>query len=205
MTARASEDMAQVYLAVTPGQARYIVGRRMGSIGSWLGLGQTDTPEHAPLRELVQALERLEPGQARHLARFAYLLGRVAHADRHISREETETMERLVRDEGGLSADQAMLVVSLAKASNLIFGATADFEVAREFTESAAYPEKLALARCLFAVAATDASISMVEETEIHRILNQLRIEPSDLTALRVAHRKFLPGLAPPPPSPERA
>ena len=107
-------------------------------------------------------------------------------------------MERLVRDEGGLSADQALLVVSLAKASNLLFGATADFEVAREFAESATYPDKLALARCLFAVAATDEAISMVEETEIHRILNQLRIQPSDLTTLRVAHRTFLPGLAPP-------
>ena len=38
----------------------------------------------------------------------------------------------------------------------------------------------------------------MVEETEIHRILTQLRIQPSDLTALRVEHRKFLPGLTTP-------
>jgi len=174
----------------------------MGSISSWLGLGKTETPEHAPLRELVNALDRLEPGQARHIARFAYLLGRVAHADRHVSREETETMERLVRDEGHISADQAMLLVGLAKASNLLFGGTADFEVAREFAESATYADKLALASCLFAVAAIDASISMVEETEIHRILNQLRIEPSDMTALRVAHRKFLPGLVPPSPEP---
>ena len=56
--------------------------------------------------------------------------------------------------------------------------------------------DKLALARCLFAVAATDASISLAEESEIHRILNQLRIDPRDLTALRVQHRKFLPGLS---------
>jgi uncharacterized tellurite resistance protein B-like protein len=170
----------------------------MGSIASWLGLGKTETPEHAPLRELVTALDRLEPERAHHLARFAYLLGRVAHADRVVTREETDTMEQLVRDEGQVSSDQAMLVVSLAKASNLLFGGTADFEVAREFASHASYAEKLALARCLFAVAATDESISMIEETEIHRILNQLRIEPSDLTALRVAHRKFLPGLVPP-------
>ena len=176
----------------------------MVSIASWLGLAKTETPEHTPLRELVNALDRLEPGRARHLARFAYLLGRVAHADREVSRGETDTMEQLVRDEGQISGEQAMLVVSLAKASNLLFGSTADFEVAREFAENASYAEKLALARCLFAVAATDASISMVEETEIHRILNQLRIEPPDLTALRIAHRKFLPGLTAPPPSGSR-
>jgi len=167
----------------------------MKRIASWLGLAKDTTKERSPLRDVVDALEGLDAEQARHLARFAYLLGRVAHADRHVSAEETQAMERLVREQGGLSADQSILVVTLAKSSNVLFGATADFEVAREFSESASYPQKLALARCLFAVAATDESISMIEETEIHRIINHLRIEPPDLTAIRLAHRSFLPGL----------
>jgi uncharacterized tellurite resistance protein B-like protein len=172
----------------------------MGNIWSWLGLGTREPQEYSPLRDLVDALDRLEPQRARHIARFAYLLGRVAHADQHASAEETAVMERLVLNEGSLTRDQAMLVVSLAKTSNLLFGGTADFEVAREFAESASYEEKLALARCLFAVAASEDSISMTEETEIHRILNQLKIEPADLTALRVAHRTHLPGLTTRPP-----
>jgi uncharacterized tellurite resistance protein B-like protein len=167
----------------------------LNSLLSWLGLKQADTPEHTPLRELVDALDRLEPDRARHLARFAYLLGRVAHADRRVSPGETQAMERLVSQEGGLAAEQAMLVVALAKTSNTMFGGTADFQVAQEFAETATYDEKLALARCLFAVAATDDSISMAEETEIHRITNQLKIQPQDLTALRVEHRRFLPGV----------
>ena len=167
----------------------------MKSIRSWLGLEPASTTEHAPLRDLVDALDRLEPERARHLARFAYLLGRVAYADRHISAEETREMETLVSTEGQLSADQAMLVVSLAKTSNLLFGGTADFDVAQEFAETATYEQKLALARCLFAVASSDRSISLTEESEIHRITNQLRIEPQDLTALRLQHRRFLPGL----------
>ena len=56
---------------------------------------------------------------------------------------------------------------------------------------------KVALTRCLFAVAASEDAISMAEETEIHRILNQLKIQPQDLTAIRVANRAHLPGLAP--------
>ena len=104
-------------------------------------------------------------------------------------------MERLVLDEGGLTHDQAVLVVGLAKTSNMLFGGTADFEVARDFAEHASYEQKLALARCLFAVAATEDAISLVEEAEIHRILNQLKIQHPDLVALRVAHRKHLPGL----------
>jgi uncharacterized tellurite resistance protein B-like protein len=114
-----------------------------------------------------------------------------------VSAKETAAMEHLVLEQGGISSDQAMLVVSLAKTSNLLFGGTADFEVAREFAAHAGYDDKLALARCLFAVAASEDSISMTEETEIHRILNQLKIEPADLTALRVSHRAHLPGLKP--------
>jgi hypothetical protein len=34
----------------------------------------------------------------------------------------------------------------------------------------------------------------MAEEAEIHRILNQLRILPQDLTTLRVEHGRYLPG-----------
>jgi uncharacterized tellurite resistance protein B-like protein len=166
------------------------------TLRSWLGLERPEAPESAPLRDLVEALDRLEPERARHLARFAYLLGRVAVADRHISPEETRAMESLVMEEGGLTTDQALMVVTLAKSSNLLFGGTADFQVAQEFAASASYDEKLALTRCLFAVASTDQTISMAEETEIHRIANQLKIEPGDLTALRVQHRSYLPGVA---------
>jgi uncharacterized tellurite resistance protein B-like protein len=168
----------------------------VAKLRAWLGLDRTATAEAAPLRDVVDALDRLEPERARHLARFAYLLGRVAHADRVVSEEETRAMEALVKDEGGIDAERATLVVSLARSSNLLFGGTADFLVAQEYAETASYEQKLALARCLFAVAATDDVISMAEETEIHRITNQLRIEPQDLTRLRVAHRAYLPGLS---------
>jgi hypothetical protein len=44
-------------------------------------------------------------------------------------------------------------------------------------------------------LSAADASISTTEEGEIHRIARELRIEPSDLIALRVQHQRHLPGL----------
>jgi uncharacterized tellurite resistance protein B-like protein len=107
-------------------------------------------------------------------------------------------MESLVSDHGQLSKDQAMVVVQLAKTSNLLFGGTANYVVAREFSATATYDEKLALMRCLFAVSATDESISPAEESEIHRIANELRIDHADLVALRVAHQRLLPGLRQP-------
>ena len=167
------------------------------SIRSWLGLDRTaDERDLAPLRDTLDALDHLEPDRAKFLGAFAYLLGRVAHADAHISPDETRTMEQLVVEHGGIAADQAVVVVHLAQSNNHLFGGTANFLVAREFAGMSTYDQKLALMRCLFAVAATDESISLAEEGEIHKIARELRIEQRDLIAFRVAHRRHLPGIA---------
>lgn len=167
------------------------------SIQGWLGMSEpASASESAPLRDLVNALDRLEPARAQYLARFAYLLGRVARADEHVSAEETKAMEAVLAEHGGLSSEQAMLVVSLAKATHAMLGVTADFAITQEFTDSASYDERLALARCLFAVAASDARISTSEEAEVHRITNQLRVERPDLTQIRLQYRKALPGIS---------
>ena len=165
------------------------------ALRTWL---RVDEPkeEFAPLRDTLNALDQLEPHRARFLASFAYLLGRVAHADQQVTAEETAAMEALVTEEGLLSRDQAMVVVQLAKTSNLLFGGTANFLVAREFSSLASYEQKLALMRCLFAVSATDDSISLAEEAEIHRIANELGIQQPDLVALRVSHKRYLPGVS---------
>lgn len=162
----------------------------------WLGLADEEHTEPSALRDLVNSLDALEPERGRQLARFAYLLGRVALADRRVSDEETLAMEHLVAEQGNLTSDQATVVVGLAKNSNRLFGGTADFEVLRDFSVTASYDEKLALAGCLFTVAGADRSISLQEETELHRILNQLKILPEDLRALRARHARLLPGLA---------
>ena len=166
------------------------------SLRAWLGLDSTDTHDFAPLRETLEALDHLEPARARYLAAFAYLLGRVAHADQHVSPEETRAMEAHVQEEGGLSHEQAMLVVQLAKTSNLLFGGTANFIVARDFGELASEDEKLALLRCLFAVSATDASISLAEEGEIHKLARELAIDHAEVVKLRVQYGRHLPGVS---------
>lgn len=166
------------------------------TIRAWLGLDARQAEDSGPLRETLEALDHLQPERAKYLAAFAYLLGRIAHADRHVSPAETRAMESLVQDQGGLSVEQAMLVVQLAKTNNLLFGATADFLVAREFSALSSYAQKLSLMRCLFALAATDSSISTSEEGELHRVANELKIDHADLVALRVANRRHLPGLS---------
>jgi uncharacterized tellurite resistance protein B-like protein len=167
------------------------------SLRAWLGVDHDQEPESQPLRETLEALDHLEPDRARYLAAFAYLLGRIAHADEHVSPEETRAMEALVQEQGQLAHDQATVVVQLAQRSNLLFGGTASFLVAREFRELASYDQKVALMRCLFALSATDETISTSEEGEIHRLANELRLDHPDLIALRLQYRRHLPGISP--------
>lgn len=151
--------------------------------------------DQATLREVLDALDKMDPEQARYLARFAYLLGRVAHADQQVGPEETRTMEQILREEGHLPADQAALVVGLAKTSNLLFGGTDNYIVAREFEAQATPAQRLELLRCLFAVSVAEDGMSIVEEREIQRIARELRIDTPDVVALRLEFKKYLPGL----------
>jgi len=73
------------------------------SILKWLGLageapGRASVGDTETVRRIVQELDRLPPADARYIAAFAYILGRVAMADLAISADETQAMERIVTE-----------------------------------------------------------------------------------------------------------
>jgi uncharacterized tellurite resistance protein B-like protein len=148
------------------------------------GSGETET-----VRRIVDALDRLDPERARHLAAFAYILSRVARADLKISPEETRAMERIVIEHGGIPEDQAIVVVQIAKHQNLLFGSTENFLVTREFNRITSHEQKLALLDCLFGVAAAEAAVSVTEDHEIRNIARELGLSHQDFIAIRSRHR----------------
>lgn len=148
---------------------------------------QTET-----VRKIVQALDSMEPERARHLAAYAYLLSRVAFADQHISPEETAVMERRVMETGGLPEEQAILVVQMAKTQALLFSGTENFLVAREFGRIASHQQKLSLLHCLYAVCGADKRISTIEDNEIRKIANELKLSHQDFIAVRLHYRDRL-------------
>jgi len=153
--------------------------------------GQQD--QHvASIRKISQKLAEMEPERARYLAAFAYLLGRVAHADREITQEETEAMERIVMEQGHLPKEQAVMVVEIAKRQNQLFGHVENFLVTREFNELASRDMKLDLLNCLFAVSSSDESVSMLEDREIRQITSELLLDHSDFIEVRSKYRGFL-------------
>ena len=136
------------------------------SILDLFGLGakaETDREQGTEtVRKIVAELAALEPEKARYIAAFAYIMGRVAHADRQISSEETRAMEEIVRKLAHLPEAQAVLVVEIAKSQNRLFGGTENFLVTREFTDISTPDQRQELLDCLFAVSAADESISSV-------------------------------------------
>jgi uncharacterized tellurite resistance protein B-like protein len=144
------------------------------------------------VRKIASSLKEMDREQARYIACFAYLLGRVAHADMDISDEESREMEHIVETRAGLPEDQSALVVQIAKTQNELFGSTENYVVASEFNRIANRAQKIALLNCLFSVSSSDRSISTVEDNEIRMISQELRLDHSDFIAARSAFREHL-------------
>ncbi len=155
-------------------------------------LSEASSPETETVRKIVDALEGMDPVQARYVAAFAYLLSRVAQADQNISPEETRAMERIVMERGGLPEAQAILVVQMAKTQARMFGGTENFLVTQEFNEIATREQKMALLHCLYAVSAADNSVSTREDNEIRNISRELLLSHEDFINVRLEYRDYL-------------
>ena len=163
------------------------------SLWHWLGLGrETRAPEFDSLETIESALVGVERSRRRYVACFAYILARSARADQQITADESSAMERLVREHARIPADQAAEAVRLASIQGRRSGGTDDFVVTRKFDTIATHAEKLALVDALFAVTAVDASIVTIEDNEIRRIANELKIEHAEYIAVRSKHLKHL-------------
>jgi uncharacterized tellurite resistance protein B-like protein len=165
----------------------------MASWDVWRWLGVERPPaEREVLDAVVDILEHLEPDRARYVAGFAYLLGRVAGADSHVSQDEAAVMKRLVLEEGGLSEGEAEAVVRLALDDHRRFGGTHNLIVTRELAAVTTPEQRLGIVRCLFAISAADASVQVVEDNEIRRITQELKIEHADFVRARLEVREHL-------------
>lgn len=165
-----------------------LIGLGKGSGGG----GGASSGESPTVRKIASALRDMEPEQARYIAAFAYILGRVANADRVVDHAETATMCRLVREKGNLTQNQAALVVEMARQQAILFGASEDYLVTREFREISTREQRIALLDCLFAVSAADRSISALEGRVLMQIADELKLDRSEYTALRTTYRRYL-------------
>jgi len=139
----------------------------------------------ATVRRIVGELESLPPDRARHLAGFAYVLGRAANSDMMVTDAETALMERIVVEHGGIAEAQAVLVVEIAKQQERLLGGTEDFLVTRQWVAEASEEERIALLRCCFLVDAVDDEISAEESAVLNEIANELNLDAPTIARIR--------------------
>jgi uncharacterized tellurite resistance protein B-like protein len=168
----------------------------LASLLRFLGLGpssgaKTDADTET-VRRIAGKLERLEPGLARYVAAFAYVLARVASADLRVCETETAQMEQLVGEIGGLTPDAAALAVEIAKSQARLLGGTENYVVTREFRRIATASQRADGLRCLFAVAAADGTISAAESAEIQAIGEELGFTRAEVNAVRAQFKDKL-------------
>jgi uncharacterized tellurite resistance protein B-like protein len=172
--------------------------RPVGWFDRLSGRGEQVEAGSAAVRRIAAGLAALPPQEARTLAAFAYLLGRVAVADHEVSAAESARMEQLVVEVGKVPPEQAVLVVEIAKAQNRLVGHVENFQVSRELRELADEPQRRRVLDCLFAVSAAEAGISAEEESQVRQIASELGFSHGEYVAARAAwaeHRTVLRGL----------
>ena len=163
------------------------------TLWQWLGLeGAPAAPEADGVDRVEQALAGLDPLRARYVACFTYILTRSARADHEVTDAEAREMVRIVAEQGAIPPEQAARAIDVARAQALRSGGTEDFIVTREFNGIATREQKLALVDCLFLVSATDESIVTIEDNEIRRVANELKLEHADYIAVRARHLAHL-------------
>jgi uncharacterized tellurite resistance protein B-like protein len=142
-----------------------------------------------PVGAIVAALRDLPAERARFVAAFAMVLARGARSDLRVSEDEARVMTEVVAEVGGLELPQAALVVAMATHASELAGASADYVATRELAAVATPDERRRVVECLFAVAAADDSVTLVEEEEIRQVASELGLDHRAYTAARARVR----------------
>jgi len=157
------------------------------------GPGVDERADTQTVLRIVDEIASLPPERARYLAAFAYILTRAAAADLDISDVEERAIERIVVEHGGLTEPQAVLVAQVARNQEVLFGATEDYLVTRQFRQISTPEQRLELLRCCYLVGAADDTITSDESDTLQEIAKELDVEAADVKVIR---HEFEPKLA---------
>jgi len=139
---------------------------------------QTDVT--AGIRSTLSQLDDLDRETAGYLKSLAFILQRVAAADKHISREEVDRMEKILVDHASLSPPQAVLTVEIAKHRRQLADCCCAYEASRELRSRLDGDSRQRLRRFLDSVAEADGMVLPTEAAEIRQIATELGIATED-------------------------
>lgn len=169
-------------------------------IMKWLGLGKAEREQAMPTSEAFGKLLRVLNGidadnhaQARYLAAFACLLGRVAYADGFISSVEQASMKRMLSAHSSLNFMQVDLVLDIARFETVTNKGAPDPSVSGVFAAMADEAQRRELVDCLFALAAADEIIHPSEWKAVETIAAEVGVDPAVVAEIGAGYAKFRP------------
>lgn len=144
------------------------------------------------LDQVIATLDSLPKERAHYLAAFAYVLGRVAHADLRIEDREVDAMVRATSSLGNLSESEAKLVVEITLDRARDEGGTSNYLITRDFRKIASREQRLGLVECLYAISAADGTISTTESAEVLKIAIELGLSRAENNAVKAGWKSHL-------------
>ena len=131
------------------------------------------------VRRAVRDLRALDADTAEYLNALAFVLMRVAEADLTVCDDETRCMEEILVEHAGISADQAVLVVEIARHRCRIADCGTSYGVSKGLRPTIDPRRESLLASFLSAVAGADGEMLPEEKKAISQISAELGLDPS--------------------------
>jgi uncharacterized tellurite resistance protein B-like protein len=139
--------------------------------------GPGDSPSAelaAEIRGALQHIESLDRCSDGYLAGLAFILHRVAAADRDISEREVERMERILVEHASLTQPEAVLTVEMAKHRCRAADCGHSYDASRHLRALLGPGERERLHRFLESVAAADGQVRPSEQAAVRQIAAEL-------------------------------
>lgn len=128
----------------------------------------------AEIRGALQHIESLDRCSDGYLASLAFVLHRVAAADRDINEREVERMERILVEHASLSQPEAVLTVEMAKHRCRAADCGHSYDASRHLRALLGPDERERLHRFLESVAAADGQVRPSEQAAVRQIAAEL-------------------------------
>jgi uncharacterized tellurite resistance protein B-like protein len=134
----------------------------------------------AEIRGALQHIESLDRSSDGYLASLAFILHRVAAADRDINEREVERMERILVEHAALSQPEAVLTVEMAKHRCRAADCGHSYDASRHLRALLGPGERARLHRFLESVAAADGQVRPTEQAAVRQIAAELGLLGGD-------------------------
>jgi uncharacterized tellurite resistance protein B-like protein len=122
------------------------------------------------IRSALSHLETLDRKTEGYLKTLAFILNRVAGADRHICTEEIERMEQILVDHASLSLPEAVLAVEIARHCGGVADCGCAYEASRRLRSTLDDEQRYRVHEFLKSVAEADGRVRPSEAAEIRQI-----------------------------------